>query len=148
MRSRAQGRIRTAPVDPRPVGSTTERERAPVLQWTFAALNTIELPIQQLAEIDLFHADERWANERRPAAVERVRTRLGELAAALDGHDHLVGSFSAADVLMTSVLGILRHTNLLAEHPALGAYQARCEARPAFQRALEGQMAAFGPPAT
>jgi glutathione S-transferase len=44
---------------------------------------------------------------------------------------------------MTTVLRILRHTALVAEQPALAAWLARCEARPAFQRALAGQMAPF-----
>jgi glutathione S-transferase len=120
------------------------RARAHVIQWMFAALNTIEVPIQRLAEIDLFHPDESWAKQRRPAAVESVRKRLAELASRLDGRDHLVDSFSAADILMTSVLRILRHTDLLDEEPALVAYKQRCEARPAFTQALAGQMAAFG----
>jgi len=117
--------------------------RARVLQWSFTALNTMELPIQQLAEIDLFYPAEGWAHERRPGAEEGVRTRLAQLARCLDGHDHLAGAFSAADVLMTSVLRILRHTELVAEQPALLAYQQRCEARPAFQRALDAQMGDF-----
>ena len=49
----------------------------------------------------------------------------------------------AADILMTSVLRLLRHTDLLDEHPVLVAYKERCEARPAFAKALAGQMAAF-----
>jgi len=117
--------------------------RAHAIQWMFAALNTIEVPIQKLAEIDLFHADERWAKERRPAAVESVRRRLAVLASCLDGRDHLVGSFSAADILMTSVLRILRHTDLLEGEPVLVAYKQRCEARPAFKKALADQMAVF-----
>lgn len=123
---------------------TAPPARALVQQWMFAALNTIELAVQQLAELDLFHAGEGWAAERRPAAVDRVRRRLGELAGCLDGRDYLVGEFSAADVLMTSVLRILRHTELVAEQPVLLAYQRRCEARPAFRKALTDQLAAFG----
>ena len=118
--------------------------RAHVIQWMFAALNTIEVPIQRLVEIDLFHADESWAKERRPAAVEGVRRRLAELTSCLDGREHLVEAFSAADILMTSVLRILRHTQLLEEEPVLVAYKQRCEARPAFAKALADQMAAFG----
>jgi glutathione S-transferase len=118
--------------------------RARVFQWSFAALNTLEMPIQQLAAIDLFYAEEHWAQERRPGAADAVRTRLAELARCLGGREHLAGPFSAADVLMTSVLRILRHTDLVAEQPALVAYQQRCEARPAFQRALAGQMADLG----
>jgi glutathione S-transferase len=122
---------------------TDPAARAHVIQWMFAALNTIEVPIQGLAEIDLFYADESWAKQRRPTAVAFVRKRLAELASCLDGRDHLVGSFSAADILMTSVLRILRHTDLLEEEPALVAYQQRCESRPAFTKALADQMAAF-----
>jgi glutathione S-transferase len=55
-----------------------------------------------------------------------------------------VDSFSAADILMTSVLRILRHTELVEEQPALAAYKERCEARPAFKKALAAQMATFG----
>jgi len=117
--------------------------RARVVQWAFNALNTIEIPIQQLAEIDLFHPGAAWAKERRPAMVDFVRRRLAELAACLDGREHLIGAFSAADVLMTSVLRILRHTDLLDEQPVLAAYEKRCEARPAFAKALADQMASF-----
>ena len=117
--------------------------RVLVAQWTFAALNTIEPPIQHLAALDLVYAAESWAKERRPGAVEAVRHRLGELAACLEGREHLAGPFSAADVLMTTVLRIVRHTELVEEHPTLLAYKERCEARPAFKKALAGQMAAF-----
>ena len=117
--------------------------RAHVVQWMYAALNTIEIPVQELAGIDLFYADEEWAKMRRPGALEAVRTRLGELARALDGRDYLAGSFSAADILMTTVLRILRHTDLVAAEPVLTAYKERCEARPAFVKALGDQMEVF-----
>ncbi len=119
--------------------------RAHVTQWMFAALNTLEIPIQLLAEIDLFYPNEAWAKERRPIVVEATRRRLAQLAGALNGRQHLVGSFSAADILMTSVLRILRHTDLLEEQPQLVAYKERCEARPAFVKALADQMATFEP---
>ena len=117
--------------------------RAHVEQWTFAALNTIEPAIGQLAEIDLFYPEEHWAKERRPGAVELVRMRLASLAPCLAGRQHLVGEFTAADILMTTVLRILRHTDLVAEQPLLAAYQARCEERPAFRKSLADQMATF-----
>ena len=117
--------------------------RAKVVQWMFGALNTIEPPIQQLAAIDLFYANESWAKERRPAAAAFVKTRLATLAGCLEGRSFLTGLFSAADLLMTSVLRILRHTDLVDEQPALAAYKARCEARPAFRKALADQMAVF-----
>jgi glutathione S-transferase len=117
--------------------------RARMATWMFAALNTLEPRIQGLAEIDLFHAGEEWAELRRPAAVAAVRTRLESLSDWLDGRDHLEGRFTAADLLMTTVLRILRHTDLLAQMPVLEAYRLRCEARPAFQKALADHMAPF-----
>jgi glutathione S-transferase len=122
---------------------TRQPDRAHVMQWMFAALNTIETVVMNLAALDLFYAEERWSREARPAAVEGVRRRLAELAPCLEGRDHLVRSFSAADILMAHVLKILRHTELLREQPTLVAYLERCQARPAYQRALAGQMEAF-----
>jgi glutathione S-transferase len=117
--------------------------RARVTAWMFAAMNTIEPHIQNLAAIDLFHAQEAWARARRPGAVEAVQKRLQDLAAWLGERDYLEGRFTAADLLMTSVLRILRHTNIVAQIPVLENYRLRCEARPAFQRALAAQMAVF-----
>jgi glutathione S-transferase len=110
----------------------------------FAALNPIEPQIQNLAAIDLFYADQEWAKARRPGAEEMVRKRLADLAIALGDEDWLADArFTAGDPLMATVLRILRHTDLVAAEPALMAYLVRCEARPAFGRALAAQMAAF-----
>lgn len=125
--------------------------RARVTTWMFAALNTMEPHIQNLAEIDLFHAEEEWAKLRRPAAVDAVKARLVNLSGWLDGRDYLEDRFTAADLLMTTVLRNLRHTDLVAQMPVLEAYRLRCEARPAFQSALADQMAPFAentPPET
>jgi len=119
--------------------------RARVTTWMFAALNTIEPPIQQLAVLDLFHAEEEWARLARPTAVDAVRARLTDLAAWLDGRPYLEDRFTAGDLLMTTVLRILRHTELLAEVPVLDVYRLRCEERPAFRKALADQLAAFAP---
>lgn len=117
--------------------------RAHAIQWMFAALNSVEPSVQELAANDLFHASENWAKERRAGAVEFVETRLAQMAAALGSQPYLVGEFSAADILLTTVLRLLRHTDLLAKQPALVAYKERCEARPAFQKALADQMEGF-----
>lgn len=117
--------------------------RARVTAWMFAAMNTIEPHIQNLAAIDLFFAKEDWAKARRSGAVEAVRTRLNDLAAFLGERSYLEGRFTAADLLMTTVLRILRHTDIVAQIPVLESYRLRCEARPAFQRALAAQMAVF-----
>jgi glutathione S-transferase len=117
--------------------------RARAIVWIFAALNTIEPPIQNLAAIDLFFAEEEWAKQRRTGAVQMVERRLDELDAWLGDRDCLEDRFTAADLLMTTVLRILRHTDLVARRPALDAYRERCESRPAFALALAAQLAAF-----
>jgi glutathione S-transferase len=117
--------------------------RARAIAWMFAALNSIEPHVQNLAFIDLFAADQDWARQRRPAAVEMVEKRLDDLAASLGDKAYLEDRFTAGDLLMTSVLRILRHTDLVERRPALGAYRKRCEERPGFQKALADQLAPF-----
>ncbi|MCC2656653.1 MAG: glutathione S-transferase family protein [Panacagrimonas sp.] len=118
--------------------------RALTQTWLFAALNTIEPHIQNLALIDLFCAKEEWARLRRPGVVQMVETRLRDLSARLDGHPYLVADrFTAADLMMVTVLRILRHTDLVQRQPSLHAYQQRCEARPSFKKALADQIAPF-----
>jgi glutathione S-transferase len=117
--------------------------RARTTVWVVAALNSIEPMIMELASIDLFNAGADWARARRPEAEKRVRARLGRLSDWLGDKDYLEGRFTAGDLMMTTMLRNLRHTALVGEHANLAAYQARCEARPAFQRALAAQLAVF-----
>lgn len=116
--------------------------RARAAAWVFAALNSVEPYVTPLTEIDLFNAGEEWAKLRRPAAEERLKARLDQLAARLEGRDWLEDRFTAGDLMMATVLRIPRHTELVTGHAVLGPYLARCEARPAFARALAGHMAA------
>jgi glutathione S-transferase len=117
--------------------------QADTVTWMFAALNTVEPPVDSLSVMDLQHGDKEWVKLRRPGAVEAVNVRLRALAAWLEGREYLVGRFTAADILMTTVLRLIRHTDLVAEFPTLHAYVRRCEARSAFRRALEDQMAGY-----
>ena len=121
----------------------TEKERARAISWVFAALNSIEPFAQRLAELDFFYPGQEWPKQHRPDVVNMARRRLSELATWLGDRDFLESRFTAGDLMMTTVLRILRHTDLVAEQPRLAAYQSRCESRPAFQRALQGQMSAF-----
>jgi glutathione S-transferase len=104
--------------------------------WIFAALNSVEPAVTTLAGLDLFHAGEAWAAASRPVAVQAVQKRLAALEQWLGGRDYLEDRFTAGDLLMTTVLRILRHTDIVSGRPTLRAYQERCEARPAFQRAM------------
>jgi len=117
------------------------RERAGA--WVFAALNSVEPWLQQFAGLDAFHAGEEWARLRRPSLETQVRTRLGDLSVALGDKDYLEGGFTAGDLMMATVLRLLRHTDIVAEYANLRAYLDRCEARPAFHRALRAQLEVF-----
>ncbi len=118
--------------------------RAMVMTWLFAAMNSIEPFVAELATIDLFNADKDWARARRPEVDAFVRKRLGDLQTALGDRQWFANDrFSAADILMTHVLRDLRHTDIVADYPALADYVARAEARPAFKRALADQLKPF-----
>jgi glutathione S-transferase len=111
--------------------------------WMFAALSSIEPRIVELTNIDLFYKDEEWAKQRRPGAEKAAMKRLAELSIWLEGRDYLEGRFTAGDLLMTTVLRILRHTDIVSKMPVLDSYKRRCEARPAFQKALADHMRLF-----
>jgi glutathione S-transferase len=111
--------------------------------WIFAAINSIEPPVQELALIQLAYADQEWTKARKPMLDEWITKRLAQLADVLDGKDWLEGRFTAGDLMMVTVLRMLHTTDLLDKEPAIKAYVARGEARPAFQRALAAQLAAF-----
>ncbi len=85
--------------------------RARTLTWMFAALNSVEPHVQNLTTIDLFFPNEEWAKLRRPGAEKMAQARLNAVAASLEGRDYLEGEFTAGDLLMISVLRILRHTS-------------------------------------
>jgi glutathione S-transferase len=117
--------------------------RARAVAWAFAALNSIEPFLMQLVQIDIFSGGAEWGRLRRPELVEMIGGRLDRLVDWLEDKDWLEERFSAGDLLMTSVLRILDHSELVAQRPTLAAYKARGEARPAFQRALAAQLADF-----
>ena len=117
--------------------------RARAITWMFAALSTLEPPIVDLEIAKLVERDETWYEQRLPMVEDRIRHRLGELSARLGGADWLDGAFSAGDLMMVHVLRRLNGSGLLEEHPNLSAYLARGEARPAFRRAFDAQLAVF-----
>jgi glutathione S-transferase len=119
--------------------------RARVKTWMFAALNTVEPPIMMLNVIDMQRGGvPEGAQALRESVVKMIGARLDSLAAFLGAREHLVADrFTAADLLMTAVLRILRTTDLVGARPMLEAYRLRFEARPAFQKALAAQLAVF-----
>jgi glutathione S-transferase len=113
------------------------------ISWLFAALNSVEPVIQRLTTYDLFNKDAAWMPAAREATLAPCRQKLMRVSDALGNQEWLAGRFSIADITMITVLNILRHTDLVAEYPTLSAYKKRGEARPAFVRALDAQLADF-----
>jgi glutathione S-transferase len=118
--------------------------RAHATQWLIAALSSIEPFLMNVALIDLFYANEEWGKLRRPGAVEFAKRRLAGLSKSLSDKPYLDGEhFTAGDLMMATVLRILKHTDIVTSDTRLAAYIERCTARPAFRRAVDAQIADF-----
>jgi glutathione S-transferase len=121
-----------------------EGQRSLAICWMFAALNSIEPPFSNLAEVDFFMDDQEMKAKRRPGVVTAVQAKLHQLATALGSRDYLVGEdFTIADMLTSSVLKIIHHTDILKDYPSLIAYRDRCFERPAYKKAIADQCANF-----
>ena len=98
---------------------------------------------------ELLEGDKPWYEERLPLVEDRIRDRLDQLSGRLGDADWLDGAFSAGDLMMVSVLLRLKSSGILDEYPNLAAYVARGEARPAYKRAFDAQLAVYtGKPPT
>jgi glutathione S-transferase len=112
--------------------------------WTYAALNSVEPALMNVVLIDVFYAGEEWAKLRREGAREFARLKLKRISDWLGDKQWLEGDrFTIGDLMMVTTLRFLRHTDLVAQFPHLNAFVKRGEARPAFQRALQDQLATF-----
>jgi len=119
-------------------------KRARATQWLIAALNSVEPFLMNVTLIDLFYASEEWAKLRRPGAVEFAQRRLSALSASLGNKPYLDGErFTAGDLMMTTVLRIPKHTDLVASDKRLADYIERCTGRAAFKRAFDAQIGDF-----
>lgn len=102
--------------------------RARAVAWMFAAVNTVEPPILELATATLLESKE-------------------QLSARLGTEEWLDGEFSAGDLMMVSVLLRFRSSGILDQFANLAAYVERGEARPAYERAFAAQLAVNRPSA-
>ena len=117
--------------------------RARAIAWMFAAIDTVEPPIFDRALAMILERDQPWFEHRLRFLEDSIRKRLADLSRHLGDVDWLDGLFSAGDLLMVTVLRRLQGSDLLTAHPNLAAYVARAEARPAFRRAFDAQLAVF-----
>lgn len=119
--------------------------RAQVTAWIFGALNSVEPPVMMLNIIDMIYQGPKGDDVKglRTWIEGWLESRLDVLVHQLESKEYVLGRFTAADVLLATVLRVLRDTDLVVKRPVLVAYQARCEARPAFQKALADHLASF-----
>lgn len=117
--------------------------RARAISWMFAALNTVEPPIVERSMAMILERKKSWFEERQAMLDNRVDARLSELSKALGDADWLDGAFSAADLMMVTVLLRFSKSGDLGKYPNLAAYMARGEGRPAYKRAFADQLAVF-----
>jgi len=114
------------------------------VQWLIAALNSVEPAVMEYAMNAIFEADRPWSGDRQPVVLSYIERRLGDLETRLTSRVWLEeDGFTIGDLMMVSVLGGLRGTGILDRFPAVAAYVARGEARPAHVKAMADHMAVF-----
>lgn len=110
--------------------------RAEVIEWLFAALNSVEMASLPWS---LF----KFSGQSEKRFDDFLRMRLDRLEPVIAARAWLAGAFSVADILMADVLRLVDRFDGLAAHPATRDYVARATARPAFVKAHADQMAHF-----
>jgi glutathione S-transferase len=117
--------------------------RMRVVQWCFAALNTVERPLLEIQLIDKFSGEN--SENRRAEMVKQAGRWLDGLERQLDGREWIAcADFTVADILLATVLREIRKTDLIDPYPRLKAYYARALARPAWQRTLDSYSERLG----
>jgi len=114
------------------------------IQWTYAALNSVEPAVQHRVLLDAFYGEQEWAKLRKPSADEFARLKLKRVADRLGENSWLEGDrFTIGDLMMVTVLRLANKGGLLGDTPNLTEYVKRGEARPAFQSALNDQLTTY-----
>ena len=120
------------------------QQRLRAIQWTYAAVSSVEPFVQFRALLNNFWADQEWAEPSKPTFDQLSNLRLGQLSDWLGRKRWLEGErFTIGDLMMVTVLRLAERAGLLEHYPNLRDYVARGQARPAFKRALEEQLATF-----
>ena len=113
---------------------------AQVMRWCFAAMNTVEPPLQSLLVLDW--TSDGSCGKHREFLVGWVNRGLGNLQRWLAGRSFVAtAEFTVADILMAHVLSGVKDVGLIAPYPGVVAYRDRCLARPAWKRSLNAYLA-------
>ena len=109
---------------------------AQTLQWTIAALNSIEM-----VSVPWWFLEVTGAREN--ALTGWLQSRLDHMEGVLQGREWLAADrFTVADLLMADVLRVAK-VRSFGDRPATESYVARITGRPAFRKAHADQMAHF-----
>ena len=117
------------------------RGRSEVVEWLFAALNSVEMACLPWCLFLL--SDDTTETPGRKHLNAFLKVRLQHMDARLAGREWLAGNFSVADILMADVLRLVDRFDGLEPYPACRNYVARATARPSFIKAHADQMAHF-----
>lgn len=120
---------------------TDPRARSEVIEWIFAALNSVEAATQPWTLIK-FTGDTSESPGRK-LLDDFFTIRLQHMEKVLDGREWLTKSFTVADILMADVMRVVDRFDGLVGYPACRDYVARATARPSFVKAYADQMAHF-----
>ena len=112
--------------------------RSQVIQWLFAALNSVEVVTMPWGMLRFAPDGPDWK-----FWDDFFHLRLKQLESILAKHEWLAGGFSIADIMMADVLRFPDRFDGLAGYPECRAYVARATARPAFAKAYDDQMTHF-----
>lgn len=121
-----------------------QQARFRAIQWTYAAVSSVEPFVQFRALLNSFWADQPWSEAATPTFEQLAHLRLHQLSERVDDKSWLEGDrFTIGDIMMVTVLRLAERSGQLAGLSNLNAYVQRGQERPAFQRALADQLAAF-----
>ena len=125
---------RLMPVEP--------RGRSEVIQWPFAALNSVEMASLPWSLL-IFTGEAGDTSAWKFFDEFLKKPRLGHLEPVMARREWLAGTFSVADIVLADALRLVDRFDGLAEYPACRAYLSRATARPSFTKAHADQMMHF-----
>lgn len=108
---------------------------AQVLRWSFAALNTIEVPLLTSWFVDM---NDGKGTKPSDELKKWAKMRLEQLDGWLANREFIAtAEFTVADILMTHVIGGGTDQSLVKPHANVLAYQKRCTDRPMWKKTID-----------
>lgn len=117
------------------LGPQSPAEEGEAMQWAFAAISGVEGPALDILYTFAAKAEGTPDGAAKIAtATSALQRPFARIEAHLQGRDWLMGGrFTVADICMAECVRYAQpHGPALAPYPALSAWIARCQARPAF----------------